>query len=140
MAVRLATATRNALADAVATRADSGAGAATVKVYTGAQPASANDTIGASTLLATFTLNDPSFNAAASGAISLITSPAISTTGAATGTAGWFRMESSTPATVIDGSVTATGGGGDMTLDNTSITSGQTVNLTGGTVTMPSGE
>lgn len=139
MAVRLATATRNALADAVATRADLGAAAATVKIYTGTQPASAN-TAPSTTLLATFTLNDPSFNAAASGAISLITSPAISTTGAATGTAGWFRMESSTPATVIDGSVTATGGGGDMTVDNTSITSGQTVNLTGGSVTMPSGE
>lgn len=137
MAIRLATATRNALADAVTTRADAGAGAATIKVYTGAQPASANDAA-TGTLLATFTCSDPSFGAAATGVITLAGTPKTATA-AATGTAGWFRMESSTPAAVIDGSVTASGGGGDMTVDNTSITTGQTVNLTSGTVTMPAG-
>lgn len=139
MALRLATATRNAAADAVADLADGGASAGTVKVYSGTQPASANDAA-SGTLLVTFTLNDPAFGAAASGVATLDVDPAISATAAATGTAGWFRMESSTPGTVIDGSVTATGGGGDMTVDNTSITSGQTVNLTSGTITMPSGE
>lgn len=138
MAVRLATATRNALADAVTTRADSGTGAATIKVYTGSQPASANDAA-TGTLLATFTCSDPSFGAAASGVITLAGTPKTATA-AATGTAGWFRLESNTAVTtVIDGSVTASGGGGDMTLDNTSITSGQTVNLTSGTITMPAG-
>lgn len=56
--------------------------------------------------------------------------------GAATGTASWFRYlcdgadsgtASSTTYRRIDGSVTATGGGGDCTIDNTSISSGQTV-------------
>lgn len=139
MAVRLATATRNSACDAVVDAVDGGTGAGTVKIYSGTQPASANNAA-SGTLLVTFTLNDPAFGAAASGAASLVVSPAISATAAATGTAGWFRMETSTPGTVIDGSVTATGGGGDMTVDNTSITSGQTVNLTSGTVTMPSGE
>lgn len=139
MAIRLATATRNALANAFVTQADSGTGAATVKIYTGTQPASANDAIGGATLLVTFTLSDPSFGAASAGAVTLAGTPK-SASAVATGTAGWFRLETSTPGTVIDGSVTATGGGGDMTVDNTSITSGQTVNLTGGTVTMPSGE
>lgn len=138
MAIRLATATRNALANAFVTQADSGTGAATVKIYTGTQPASANDAA-SGTLLVTFTLSDPSFGAAAAGGVTLSGTPK-SASAAATGTAGWFRLETSTPGTVIDGSVTATGGGGDMTVDNTSITSGQTVNLTGGTVTMPSGE
>ena len=37
----------------------------------------------------------------------------------------------------IQGSVTATGGGGDMTLDNTSIASGQTVTITSFTLNGP---
>jgi hypothetical protein len=40
-------------------------------------------------------------------------------------------------AAVMDGDVTATGGGGDLTLATTSITSGLSVDITGGTVTMP---
>jgi hypothetical protein len=46
----------------------------------------------------------------------------------ATGTAGHFRIKDSTGATThLQGTVTATGGGGDMTLSSTSITSGQVV-------------
>lgn len=37
----------------------------------------------------------------------------------------------------MQGTVTATGGGGDLTVDNTSIASGQTVQLTGFTLTAP---
>jgi hypothetical protein len=36
--------------------------------------------------------------------------------------------------------VSATGAGGDLELATTSITAGLTVDITGGTVTMPSGE
>jgi hypothetical protein len=35
----------------------------------------------------------------------------------------------------MQGTVTATGGGGDMTIDNTSIASGQSVTVTGFTLT-----
>jgi hypothetical protein len=35
----------------------------------------------------------------------------------------------------MQGTVTATGGGGDLTLDNTSINSGQTVNITSWSIT-----
>lgn len=49
--------------------------------------------------------------------------------GAGTGTAaGHFRIWDSTVTTChMQGTVTVTGGGGDMTLDNTSIASGQSV-------------
>jgi hypothetical protein len=48
-----------------------------------------------------------------------------------TGTAAHFRVYASDGTTChIQGSVTATGGGGDMTLDNTSIASGQDVTIT----------
>ena len=38
---------------------------------------------------------------------------------------------------IEEGTVTATGGGGDLTLDNTSITAGQTVTITAWNRTMP---
>ena len=37
----------------------------------------------------------------------------------------------------MQGTITATGGGGDMTVDNTSVTAGQTVNITAFTITAP---
>lgn len=137
MAFRIPTAARNAACDAVVDLLDAGAGAATIEVRTGSQPASANDAA-SGTLLATFTLADPAFGGAASGVATLASAPR-TTTGAAAGTAGWFRAKDSTGATVFDGSVTATGGGGDLTLNTTTISIGLTVELTSGTVTMPAG-
>lgn len=131
---RIATATRNSLANAVATLVDAGAGAGTIKIYTGSNPATA-DTAVSGTLLATVTLGDPSFGSASSGVITGA-DPA-SVNASATGTAGWFRMADSTGATVLDGDVTATGGGGTMTLSSTSLTSGSPVDITSLTVTMP---
>lgn len=47
-----------------------------------------------------------------------------------TGTAGHFRIKDSGGTTChLQGTVTATGGGGDLTLDNTSIASGQSVTI-----------
>ena len=54
----------------------------------------------------------------------------------ATGTAGHFRLYDSGGTTChAQGTVTATGGGGDLTLDNTSIASGQSVTITSFTMT-----
>lgn len=138
MAVRLPTASRNAAADSIVDRLDAGSGAGTVEIRTGAQPASANDAA-SGTLLATFTLADPAFGAAASGTATADVDPVPSATGVAAGTAGWFRAKDSDGNTVLDGSVTATGGGGDLTMSTTTVSVGLTVNLTGFTVTMPAG-
>lgn len=137
MAVRLPTGVRNAACDAIVDRVDAGAAAGKLRIYTGAQPASANDAA-SGTLLAEVTLADPAFGAAASGSASL-TDPAAVTASAA-GTAGWFRVLDSDSNTVFDGAVTATGGGGDLTLSSTALASGISVDITGGSVTMPSGE
>src|SRR4051812_30026431 len=102
--LRLATATQNAMMDAVETRVDIGAGAATVKLYSGTQPATANTALSGNTLLATFTLDNPAFGAASSGTITLAGVPR-ATTGVAAGTATFFRMETSDPFTVCDGDV-----------------------------------
>lgn len=135
MAIALATATRDAMADAIATRADSGAGAATIKVYTGASPGPNTAVTG--TLLATFTCQDPAFAASSSGTITLDITPAMTTTGLAAGTAGYWRMASSTPGNVLDGTVTTTGGGGDLELNTTTVSVGLALEITGGTVTVP---
>lgn len=54
----------------------------------------------------------------------------------ATGTAGHFRLYDSSGSTChVQGTITVTGSGGDMTLDNVSITSGQTITITSFTFT-----
>jgi hypothetical protein len=132
--LRLATAARNAAADAVVDLCDAGAGAATVKIYTGSQPTTGNDTETGS-LLATITLADPAFGSASTG-VATATDP-VSVNASGTGTAGWFRLEDSTGANIFDGDCTATGGGGTMTLSTTSLVSGSPVDITSFTVTMP---
>jgi hypothetical protein len=136
MATRLPTASRNAACDAVVDLLDAGAGAGTIDVRVGAQPASANDAP-TGTLLATFTLADPAFGGAALGVATLDATPVLATTGLAAGDAGWFRAKDSNGATVMDGSVTATGGGGQLELNTVTISVGLDLEITAGTVTMP---
>lgn len=130
MAITLSTAARNAACDAVVDLVDAGASPGKLKLK------AANDTV-----LAIVTLNDPAFGAAATGAAALDVSPALSTTGEAGAGGGTactkFDFTDSSDTVVWSGTVTVTGGGGDITRDNTSIASGQTVNITGYTHTQP---
>lgn len=136
MATRLPNTRRNAIVDSMVDALDAGSGPGTVQIRAGSQPATA-DTAATGTVLATVVLGDPAFGSAATGSAS---ANAIATVAAGqSGTAGWFRSLDSNGATVLDGSVTATGGGGDMELNNTSIASGQNVDITSWTVTMPAG-
>lgn len=132
--VRISTAARNAAVSAIAALADADAGPGTIKIYTGSQPASANDAA-SGTLLATVTLADPAFGSASTGTVSG-TDPA-AVTAVATGTAGWFRLADQSGDTILDGDVTATSGGGAMELSSTSITSGGSVDITALSLTMP---
>lgn len=137
MTLTLATSARNATADALCNLLDAGAGAGTIKLYSGTRPATPNTALSGNTLLATVTLIDPAFGAAATGVKTLADPAAV--TAVAAGTASFFRAEDSTGAVVMDGRVTATGGGGDLTLSTTTISVGLSVDITGGTVTMPLG-
>lgn len=141
MTVRISTAARNAAAGAIAALIDGGSAAGKLRIYSGSQPAGP-DSSPTGTLLLEVTLNDPAFDAAAGGSAALDVSPALSGNGVANGTAGWVRLLTSTEAAgtglgVVDGSVTATGGGGDVTLVSTTIATGVPVNVTGITLTMP---
>lgn len=127
MAMQFSTTLRTAQMDEIATALGANF---TTKIFTGAQPANCA-AADSGTELASFTACN--FAAAASGAIALTGVPEAATAGA-TGTAAHFRMYNGATCHA-QGSVTATGGGGDMTTANTSIASGQAVNITGFTVT-----
>lgn len=58
-------------------------------------------------------------------------------TGANAITAAHYRFKNAADTVREEGTVTATGGGGDMTLDNTSIASGQTVTINTFTRSLP---
>lgn len=137
MTTRLPDASQQAAADAVVDRTDAG-GAGSLKIYTGSQPADADNTP-AGTLLVTIALAATAYGSANSSGTAALASTPRTGTAVATGTAGCFEVVSGGGAKVFQGSVTATGGGGDLTLDNTSIASGQTVNITSLNYTQPAG-
>lgn len=132
--LRLATTARNAAANAVMGLLDAGPAAATLEIRSGAQPADPQ-TAATGTLLATVTLSDPAAGSASSGTAT-ITDP-VSVTGVGAGTAGWARFKDSTGAAVMDCDVTATGGGGSITLSTTTISVGVTVDMGAITYTQP---
>lgn len=131
MSLQLSTTVRNGMLDNIETTIGV---SAILKIRTGSAPANcaAADT---GTVLSSITLPSDWMNNASSGSkTKLGTWEQVSAT--ATGTAGFFRVYDSGGTTChMQGTVTATGGGGDMTLDNTSINSGQDVLITGFTLT-----
>ena len=131
MATRISTSARNAAASAVGALLNGG----TVEIRTGSQPATPG-TAATGTLLGTLTLSATAFGSPSTGTITANSITGDSSADAS-GTAGWFRGYDSSSAAVIDGSITASGGGGDMTLDNVSIVAGGTISLTSWTLTMP---
>lgn len=137
MATRIAVSARNAAADAVVDLLDAGAGAGYIEIRTGTQPANP-DTAASGTLLGTLVLTDPAFGAA-SGGTATAAAIADDADADASGTAGWFRGYDSDDNPVIDGSISGTGGGGDLELDDTAIVAGGTISVTAWTITMPAG-
>lgn len=131
--LKISTAARNAAADAIADLCDVG-GAGTLEIRTGSQPANPG-TAASGTLLATFTLDNPAFGAASTGVVTL--DPPTSVSAAATGTAGYFRIKNNAGTAIIDGDCGTSGA--SLNLNTTSITSGGTVSITSGTLTMPEG-
>lgn len=134
MAISISSGLATSMADLVTAAVDAGAGAGTIKVYTGSKPATVATAV-TGTLLATFTLADPSAAAAVAGVATGDFTPSITATVAATGTAGYFRVADSTGAAVFDGTVGTSGA--DMNFSSVAWVSGGTVELTAGTVTHP---
>lgn len=132
MTFQYSVAVRNAKLDTVESTIGT---AAVLKLFSGAEPANcaAADPAG---LLATLTLPSDWMNAAAAGAKTKLGT--WSGTGSAGGSAASFRVyDSGVAACHIQGTVTATGGGGDMTVDNVVIANGQAITVN--TFTLTSG-
>lgn len=131
MSFQFSTAARNAALDQI--EATAGA-SAVLRVRSGAPPANC---AAARTGTVLATLNLPAdWMAAAAGGSKSLSGTWQDASADATGTAGHFEVMDSTLATChIQGTVTATGGGGDMTLDSVSITAAQQVTITAFTLT-----
>src|SRR5687767_13704360 len=131
MAVKMSVAVRNAELDAIETAIGT---SAVLKIRTGAPPTNIVDA-DTGTILATLTLPSDWLAAAAAGAKAKSGTWQDASADAA-GTAGHFRIYASDGTTQhIQGTVTATGGGGDMTLDNAVLALAQVVTITSFTLT-----
>ena len=126
MAVQLRDTIRNARLDAIET---TGGTSCSLEVLTGAQPANCSTADGGSVLV---TINLPAdwMNAASGGVKTKLGTWSASASG--TGTGGHFRVYNSQATRnettcIMQGSVGQ--GSGDLSLDNTSIASGQTVTV-----------
>jgi hypothetical protein len=131
MALTHVTAVRNSLAGIVSTATDASTGNASGHVqitktagnYTGAN------------LLAEIALANPAFGSASGGTITANGTPVEDSSADNTGTAVEFRVIDRGSNEVFKGTVTATGGGGDMELSSTSITAGDAVRINSFTYT-----
>lgn len=100
----------------------------TFLIYTGTVPATCA-TSASGSLLCTITLPATFMASASAGSVAL--TGTWSGTASGTGTAGYFRINASTTCH-LQGSIATSGS--DLNLNNTSVTSGQTITITGFTV------
>lgn len=124
MAIQLSTAVR----DAQANQLEAVTGTSPkLRILTGSPPASCA-AAQTGTLLVEITLPSDWLTASSGGTVSK--NGTWSGTAVAGGTAGYFRIVDSSGTTChMQGTVSMSGGGGDMIMDNTSIASGQTVTV-----------
>lgn len=127
MSIQFSVAVRNARLDAI----ESTIGTSPIlKIRSGAAPANCA-TADSGTVLATLTLPSDWMAAASNGTKAMSGTWSDADGVDATGTAAHFRIYASDGTTChMQGTVTATGGGGDMTVDNTSFAAGQAFSIT----------
>lgn len=131
MTLQLSTTVRNARLDAIETAIGV---SPILRIRSGSVPASCA-TADSGTVLASVTLPSD-WMAAASGGSKAKAGTWEDTSADNTGTAGHFRIYDSGGSTChLQGTVTLTAGGGDMTVDNTSFVAGQAFTVTGFTLT-----
>lgn len=131
MTVQFSVAVRNARLDSIETTVGT---SAVLKIRTGAQPANVA-AADSGTVLATLSLPSDYLAAAASGQKAK-SGTWEDTSADNAGTAAHWRLYASDGTTChAQGSVTATGGGGDLTVDNVSFGAGQPFTITAWTFT-----
>lgn len=131
-----------AACDAIVDRVDLGSGTASgrLKIYSGTAPADADTALSGNTLLADLAMSNPAFGSAADlapGARATASAISDDTAADATGTATFFRVVDRDGAAVFQGDVTATGGGGTLTINAVAIVANALVKVTSLTFTVP---
>lgn len=131
MAFQLSVTVRNARLDAIETAIGA---SAVLKIRTGAPPANCA-AADSGTVLATLSL-PADWMAGASGGTKALAGTWQDASADAAGTAAHYRLYASDGTTChAQGTVTATGGGGDMTVDNTNFAAGQSFSVSSFTLT-----
>lgn len=134
-APRIAVLVRNAMLDALLARLNLGAGPATLKIYSGTQPANGDTALSGNTLLGTLTFSDPAAPAADGGVLTF--EPLTQELAAdATATATWGRVQDSDGNNVLDGSCGTTLAF-VIQINTTSIEEGGPIQVTSFTITIP---
>ena len=128
MALGLNATLRNNMLDEITARAGA---SARIRIYSGTRPATGG---AETTVLAELTGNASAFAAAASGGVLTLNAITADSSANATGTASWFRIDSSGGTNhVLDGDVGTSGS--DLNLNSTSIVSGGSVSISSFTIT-----
>lgn len=138
MTLNVSNVAAKAALDAVTALLNSG-GAGKLRIYSGTMPTDTDTALSGNTLLVDFALNATAF-AGSTDAAPGATAAGNSVTGvnaSATATATFFRLLNNAGTAVAQGTVTATGGGGDCTVTTTSIVSGAPCTVTSLTLTHP---
>lgn len=144
MTIKLATAVRTSMAQAIIDAIDGGAGAGLCVIYSGTRPTNPATGLSGNTLLAKIVFADPC-GTASSGQVVFDCDPVIQDSSADAGSptnATWFRLYSSADgATVSEANAKADGdistSGSDLNLVSVAITATQPVQITSWTITMP---
>jgi hypothetical protein len=125
MTLQYSVAVRNARLDAIETIIGT---SPTLEIRSGAAPANCA-AADSGTVLATLSLPSD-WMGAASGGVKSLSGTWQDLVADAAGTVGHFRIKSSGAAVGMQGTVTATGGGGDLTVDDAVFAAGQRFDIT----------
>lgn len=133
MTVQLSVSVRNGMLDGIETAIGV---SAVLKLKSGAPPANCA-AADSGTVIATINLASDWMAAASAGAKAFSSTPLTDSSADNAGTLGHYRVYASDGTTChMQGTITATGGGGDMTVDNTSVAAGQQVQVTSWSINM----
>lgn len=133
MTIQMSTTLRNGRLDQITSIVGT---SALIEIFTGSQPenCAAADT---GTKLATLTGNATALAAAAASGVLTFNAITQDSSADATGTAAHYRLKTSGGTCHMQGSVTVTGGGGDMTFTSVSFVTGEPISMTSWTITEP---
>jgi hypothetical protein len=133
MPLQFSTVVRNAALDQIQTSVGV---SAVLKLFTGSPPANCA-AADSGTKLVEFDLASSWASPASGGAKTLANLP-LTVAAIAAGIVGYFRIYDSTGSTChMQGTITQTGGGGDMTCDNTNVANAQNITVGGFNLSCP---